>query len=44
MVNRDDIVPLRYHGKVQNLEIRLCGDTVERINWVTAESVFLEAS
>jgi hypothetical protein len=42
MVNRDDIVPLRYYGKVHNLEIELCSDTVERLNWVTAERVFWE--
>jgi hypothetical protein len=39
MVNGDDIVPLRYRGKVHNLEIGLSSDTVERLNWVTAEPV-----
>jgi hypothetical protein len=44
MVNRDDIVPLRYHSKAHNLEIGLCSvDTVERLNWVTAEPAFQEA-
>jgi hypothetical protein len=43
MVNRDDLVPLRYHTKVHNLEIGLYSDTVERLNWVTAERVFQEA-
>jgi hypothetical protein len=38
MVNPDDILPLRYHGKVHNLKIGLCSDTVERLNWVTADS------
>jgi hypothetical protein len=45
MVNRADdlVVPLRYHAKVHNLETGLCSDTVERLNWVTAERVFQEA-
>jgi hypothetical protein len=43
MINRDDIVPLRYHGKVHNLEIGLCSDTGERLNWVTVERIFQEA-
>jgi hypothetical protein len=44
MVNYDDIVSsLRYYGKMHNLEIGLCSDTVVRLNWVTAEPVFQEA-
>jgi hypothetical protein len=43
MVNGDDMVPLRYHGKVHNLEIGLCSNTIERLNWVTADPVFQEA-
>jgi hypothetical protein len=43
MVNHDDIVPLKYHGKVHNLEIELCSDTVERLNRVTAEPFPQEA-
>jgi hypothetical protein len=43
MVNRDDLVPLRSHAKEHNLEIWLCSNTVERLNWVTAERVFEEA-
>jgi hypothetical protein len=42
MVNRDDLAPLRYHGKVYNLKIGLCSDLVERLNWVTTEPDFQE--